>query len=220
MQITRFGHAAVLVESSGRRILVDPGVFSSPAVFELDHLDAVVVTHQHPDHLDRDRVGVLVAANPEALLLADPMSAGELGGPWQAHTDGDRHEVGDLVLRGAGRQHAEILPSLPIVDNVGLVVTAPGEPTFFHPGDSYATTPEDVDVLALPLGAPWAKVSETVEFLQRIAPRVAFPVHDCTISALAYDIYWNHVVNHGGVDDVRRLDQTAGTEVLLAGEDA
>lgn len=220
MQITRFGHAAVLVESSGRRILVDPGVFSSPAVFELDHLDAVVVTHQHPDHLDRDRVGALVAANPEALLLADPMSAGELGGPWQAHTDGDRHEVGDLVLRGAGRQHAEILPSLPIVDNVGLVVTAPGEPTFFHPGDSYATTPEGVDVLALPLGAPWAKVSETVEFLQRIAPRVAFPVHDCTISALAYDIYWNHVVNHGGVDDVRRLDQTDGTEVLLAGEDA
>ena len=220
MQITRFGHAAVLVESSGRRILVDPGVFSSPAVFELDHLDAVVVTHQHPDHLDRDRVGALVAASPEALLLADPMTAGELGGPWRAHSDGDRHEVGDLVLRGAGRQHAEILPSLPIVDNVGLVVTAPGEPTFFHPGDSYATTPEDVDVLALPLGAPWAKVSETVDFLQRVAPRVAFPVHDCTISALAYDIYWNHVVNHGGVDDVRRLEQTVGTEVLLAGEDA
>ena len=47
---------------------------------------------------------------------------------------------------------------------------------------------------------------------------MAFPVHDCTISALAYDIYWNHVVNHGGVDDVRRLDQTDGTEVELPDE--
>ncbi len=217
MQITRFGHAAVLVESAGRRVLIDPGAFSSPATFGLEHLDAIVVTHQHPDHLDRDRVPALLAANPEALLLADPMTAEELGGDWQAHTDGDRHEVGDLLLRAAGREHAEILPSIPIVDNVGLVVTAPGEPTFFHPGDSYGTTPEDIDVLALPLGAPWAKVSETVEFLQRVAPRVAFPVHDCTISALAYDIYWNHVVGHGGVDDVRRLDQTDGTEVDLPG---
>lgn len=203
----------MLVESAGRRVLIDPGTFSSPAAFGLEHLDAVVVTHQHPDHLDRDRAPALLAANPDALLLADPMTAEELGGGWQAHTDGDRHEVGGLVLTGAGREHAEILPTIPVVDNVGVLVTAPGEPTFFHPGDSYATTPRGVDVLALPLGAPWAKVSETVEFLQRVAPRVAFPVHDCTISALAYDIYWNHVANHGGVDDLRRLDQTDGTEV-------
>ncbi len=203
----------MLVESAGRRVLIDPGTFSSPTTFGLEHLDAVVVTHQHPDHLDRDRVPALLATNPEALLLADPTTAEELGGGWQAHTDGDRHEVGDLVLRAAGRQHAEILPTIPLVDNVGVVVTAPGEPTFFHPGDSYATTPDGIDVLALPLGAPWAKVSETVAFLGKVAPRVAFPVHDCTISALAYDLYWNHVVNHGGVADMRRLDQTEGTEV-------
>ena len=203
----------MLVESAGHRVLIDPGTFSSPAAFGLEHLDAVVVTHQHPDHLDRDRVPALLAANPDALLLADPMTAEELGGDWRAHTDGDRHEVGGLVLTGAGREHAEILPTIPVVDNVGVLVTAPGEPTFFHPGDSYGTTPHGVDVLALPLGAPWANISETVEFLQRVAPRVAFPVHDCTISALAYDIYWNHVANHGGVDDLRRLDQTDGTEV-------
>lgn len=205
----------MLVESAGRRVLIDPGAFSSPATFGLEHLDAVVVTHQHPDHLDRDRVPALLAANPDALLLADPMTAEELGGGWLAHRDGDQHEVDGLVLTGAGREHAEILPAIPVVDNVGVLVTAPGEPTFFHPGDSYGTTPGGVDVLALPLGAPWAKVSETVEFLQRVSPRVAFPVHDCTISALAYDIYWNHVANHGGVDDLRRLDQTDGTEVDL-----
>ncbi len=205
----------MLVESAGRRVLIDPGAFSSPATFGLEHLDAVVVTHQHPDHLDRDRLPTLLAANPEALLLADPMTAEELGGAWEAHGDGDRHDVGGLLLRGAGREHAEILPTIPVVDNVGVLVTAPGEPTFFHPGDSYGTTPDGVDVLALPLGAPWAKISETVEFLQRVAPAVAFPVHDCTISALAYDIYWNHVVNHGGVADVRRLDQTDGTTVEL-----
>lgn len=205
----------MLVESAGRRVLIDPGAFSSPATFGLEHLDAVVVTHQHPDHLDRDRVPALLAANPDALLLADPMTVEELGGRWLAHGDGDQHEIGGLVLTGAGREHAEILPAIPVVDNVGVLVAAPGEPTFFHPGDSYGTTPGGVDVLALPLGAPWAKVSETVEFLQRVSPRVAFPVHDCTISALAYDIYWNHVVNHGGVDDLRRLDQTDGTEVDL-----
>lgn len=206
MDVTRFGHAALLVESHGTRVLVDPGSFSLPSTFELERLDAIVVTHQHPDHLDRDRVGGLVQRNPGAILLADPQTAATLDG-WTPTGDGLTVEIDGLTLTGVGSQHAQILPSLPRVGNVGLLIAEAGGSTLFHPGDTYEYRPQGVDILALPLSAPWAKVSETVEFVQAIAPRTAFPIHDCTVAERAYGIYWGHVDQHGGVGDLQRLGQ-------------
>jgi len=160
MQITRFGHAAVLVEAADTRILIDPGVFSPDDAFGLDGLETVVV---------------------------------------------------GITIRGVGSQHAVIVPALPRVANVGVVLTADGEPTLFHPGDTYEYAPDRVDVLALPLSAPWAKVSETVDFVQRVSPTTLFPVHDCTVAAAAYGIYWKHVLDFGGTEDSRRLGQTDST---------
>ncbi len=208
MQITRFGHAAVLVEAAGTRILIDPGVFSADEAFVLEGLDAIVVTHQHPDHIDVTRGPGLLERNPEAVLLADPDSAAMLEfGAWSANADGIETAVGQVTIRGIGSQHAVILPALPRVANVGVVLDAAGEPTLFHPGDTYEYAPQGVDVLALPLSAPWAKISETVDFVQRVSPGALFPVHDKTISELAYGIYWQHVRNFGGVKDARKLDQ-------------
>lgn len=206
MKVTRHGHAAVLVEAAGSRILFDPGVFSLPSTFTLSDLHAIVVTHQHPDHLDRDRIDALVEANPQAQLLAEPETAETLEG-WTPTGDGLTFEVGSVTVTGVGSTHAEILSSLPRVGNVGIVLTAQGEPSFFHPGDTYEYRPQGIDILALPLSAPWAKVSETVDFVRTIAPQTAFPIHDCTVADAAYGIYWMHVQNHGGVADLQRLRQ-------------
>lgn len=214
VKITRFGHSAVLVEISDKRILIDPGSFSSDEAFALTDLAAIVVTHQHPDHVDVSRLPRLLEANPDAVLLADPQTVGMLEtGAWLANADGKETLLGEVTVRGIGSTHAEITPQLPRVNNVGVVVSAPAEPSLFHPGDTYEYAPAGVDVLALPLSAPWAKVSETIDFVRRVGPRTMFPIHDRSISDLAYPLYWGHSTNFGGVEDARKLGQAESTEV-------
>ncbi|HJR89969.1 MAG TPA: MBL fold metallo-hydrolase [Aeromicrobium sp.] len=204
MRVTRFGHSAVLVESAGQRVLIDPGAFSSPDVFEVEGLDAIVVTHQHADHVDRDRVGMLLDRNPGAVRRSDPETATMVEG-FTAHSDGDVTELGTITITGVGTTHAEILPAIPRVTNTGVLITADGEPALFHPGDAYAYAPDGVDVLAAPLSAPWTKVSETVEFVRRVNPHVVFPIHDAGVTPLMHGIYWGHLSTHAGVEDPRNL---------------
>src|SRR5699024_3035854 len=83
MQLTHFGHSCLLADFDDTRVLFDPGTFAHG--FEgISGLAAILITHQHPDHVDTARLPELVAANPDAALYADPQTAAQLGAPWQA----------------------------------------------------------------------------------------------------------------------------------------
>src|SRR5687768_5406336 len=87
VKIIRMGHAAVVIEAADSRLLIDPGALSVDATFELEGLDGIVVTHQHPDHLDRERIGGLLERNESAMLLCDSETADLLEpGTWTAHS--------------------------------------------------------------------------------------------------------------------------------------
>ena len=195
MKITHLGHACVLVESAGARILIDPGAFTQ-GFEELTDLDAVLVTHQHIDHLDVERLPLLLESNPQATLLTEAEAAAELdkvGIDAAALHVGQEHRFGELQINGVGGTHAEIDPAIPRIGNVGVLVSADGEPTFFHPGDAYEATPEGVDVLAVPLNAPWAKLSEAVAFAQKIGAGRMFPIHDALLVPLGRGVYLNNL---------------------------
>jgi len=197
MHVTHFGHACLLVRTGDAQLLLDPGVFS--AGFEgLTGLDAILITHLHVDHVDAQRLPSLLENNPGVALLTEPGLATELadsGLDAQGFSAGEAAEFRGATVRAVGGQHAVIHADIPRVGNVGLVIGADGEPTLFHPGDSYeavpsaAEAPDGVDVLAFPLNAPWGALKETVEFLRAVQPGMAVPIHDVLLSEQGRALY-------------------------------
>lgn len=185
MRITRYGHSCLLVEEGAARLLLDPGVFS--AGFEqLEGLTGILITHQHADHLDLDRLRPLLDANPEAGLHCDAGSVDTLQElPHTVVAGGDRLDLG-VPVEVLGAQHAVIHPDLPQIPNVGYLVGG----RFFTPGDALTVPDADVEILGLPTAAPWLKLSEAVGLLRDVRPRVAFPVHDAVLTPPALGIWY------------------------------
>jgi L-ascorbate metabolism protein UlaG (beta-lactamase superfamily) len=201
MRITHLGHACVLVEIADQRILIDPGAFAGDFL-GLRDLDAILVTHQHPDHLDTVRLPELVRANAEVPVWCDAQSAvvlSELGVQASAH-DGTAVAIEDVTVQPVGEMHALIHEEIPRIANVGVRLSAPGEPTFFHPGDALDAEPGEVDVLAFPLNAPWQRSREMTAFLRRLAAPHAVPVHDGLLSTTGRDLYLKQAGDLGSKD--------------------
>lgn len=222
MQLTHFGHSCLLASFSDSAkpgakpggdttILFDPGNFSHG--FEgITGLSAILITHQHPDHADPERLPALVEANPQAALYADPQTAAQLGGPWRAVHVGDTLSIGHLTVRGVGGQHAVIHPEIPVIENISYLVGDDAHAArLMHPGDALFVPDEPVDVLATPAAAPWMKISEAVDYLRAVNPSRAVPIHQAVIDPIARPVYYGRLEEMTATD-FQVLEPENGTE--------
>jgi L-ascorbate metabolism protein UlaG (beta-lactamase superfamily) len=181
----------VVADTGSARILIDPGAFSQ-GYETLEGLDAILITHQHVDHLDLEKLPALLGQNPDAELVVDPGTAEQLRRRDIAHTvrePGERFTVGGSTVDVVGGEHAIIHPDIPGIANNGYLLDG----AVLHPGDAFTVPGRTPDVLLLPTGAPWLKVSEAVDYLRAVAPPLAVPIHEAVLANpdLHYTLFSN-----------------------------
>lgn len=186
MRVTRHEHATLRIDAKGETLLVDPGSFTAP-LYDLSGLVGVVITHEHPDHWTPEHLDRILRDAPGTPIFAPAAVARAADGyDITVVAPGDAARAGDFALRFFGGTHAPIHSSVPRIENVGVLINE----KLYYPGDSYAV-PDDceVDTLAAPLGAPWLRISDAMEFVLAVRPRRAFGTHDITLSVVGKDMH-------------------------------
>ncbi|WP_431220937.1 MBL fold metallo-hydrolase [Leifsonia xyli] len=185
MRLTKFEHAGLLLEQDGRKLFIDPGSFTSPLT-DTANAVAVVITHEHPDHWTPEQLNRVRELSPGATVYA-PEGVAKAASDFDITVvhPGDTIDAEPFTLRFFGGRHAVIHESIPVVDNVGVLVND----QLYYAGDSFFV-PEGVavDVLAAPAGAPWMKIAESMDYVLAVKPKRAFPIHEMVLSRAGKDM--------------------------------
>ena len=175
MELTKHGHACVVLTDGDRRLVIDPGAFTEDAA--LEGATAVLVTHEHADHFSPDRLRAALEADPALEIWTNGSVAAALEGAGnRVHTvgSGDSLTVAGFEVQVHGELHAEIHPDIPRIANVGFLVDG----VVFHPGDAFTVPDQPVATLLLPLHAPWSRTAEVIDYVRAVDADQAYAVHD------------------------------------------
>ncbi|MBV9594970.1 MAG: MBL fold metallo-hydrolase [Actinobacteria bacterium] len=201
MKLTKYTHSCVRLDEADRSLVIDPGSFSEAAT-ALAGADAVLITHEHPDHVDLDAVRTAAKANRDLVVKATPAvvsTLADLGDQVQPAGPGEQFELAGFSVQTFGGQHALIHTSVPMIANTAYLI----DDVVYHPGDSFAVPPTPVPVLLIPSTAPWARVGEVLDFMIAMRSPLAFPIHDGIVNDLGRGIVEGHLT---------RIGQQYGTE--------
>jgi len=182
LEITFLGHGSLLFTFGGKRIYVDP--FSRVADYStLPKADAVLITHEHRDHLDPEALAHVRTDATEvvhAALCADKIEGGTV------MRNGDVAIVTGLSVEAIPaynvlhkRESGD--PFHPCGDGNGYIITF-GDLRVLVAGDT-ENTPElktlrDIDIAFLPMNLPYTMTPEMVaDAAVAMKPRILYPYH-------------------------------------------
>ncbi len=179
MKLTKYQHACLVIEKEGTCIVIDLGNLTRDFIAPR-RVDAIIITHEHPDHFDEARIRALLKTHPKATIIAHESVSGRF-------TDyktigakvGEPYGVGSFSVQFFGGTHAPIADFVQTPPNLGVLIDS----HLYYPGDSFVVPEgQQVKELALPASAPWLKASDALQFLAAVRPAFAFPTHDAHLS--------------------------------------
>jgi len=242
-RLTFVGHATVLIEMGGSRLLTDPllrnrllGVFRRYGHLErevIGSVDAVLISHLHHDHLDLPSLRALGSGTP---IVGPPGTDGFLRRRGFARVTelapGDVGEVSGIEVRAVDARH----PGGRIFgpgrsECVGYVID--GSRRIYFAGDTelfegMAHLASGLDVALLPiwgwsptLGPGHLNPLTAAQALTLIRPRIAIPIHWGTLALPASNRLWPWLLTDPGhrfLEHAQRLAPSVQASLLHPGE--
>jgi len=177
MKIKKLGHCCLVVEENGKRVMTDPGSWTTEKHKEEKNIDLVIITHEHGDHIHIESLKKIIENNPDVAVITNKgvgKLLDEAGIKYEILEDKKPKDFFGVEIEAHNCKHEEIYKDLGQVENTGFFIGK----RFFYPGDSFYNPEKYVEVLALPVAGPWANVKGAVEYALVVKPKVCFPVHD------------------------------------------
>lgn len=183
MRLTKFTHSCVRLERDNDVLVIDPGIWSEPGA--LSGAGAVLVTHEHADHIDVLRLAglgarVFLPAGAE-IGPADVVSRLDI----VRVSPGESFTAAGFEVTAVGGWHATIYGGKPSCANLGYVVDGQANGHVYHPGDSLYVPQEKVTTLLAPLHASWLKTDEAIDFIKAVSPKITIPIHEGQVNERA-----------------------------------
>jgi len=179
MKIKKLGHSCFVAEpKEGVYVMTDPGAFS-PMSAEAKNISAILITHEHQDHMHIETLKKVLENNPDAVVITNTAVGkflDEAGIKYIKIEEGQKYNLNGVNIAGFGNIHAEIYPTIGPFQNTGYMID-----NLCCPGDSLNYPDADVDILALPVVAPWMRLKDSVDYAKNVNPRIVFPVHDAIL---------------------------------------
>ncbi|OGZ70107.1 MAG: hypothetical protein A2904_00430 [Candidatus Staskawiczbacteria bacterium RIFCSPLOWO2_01_FULL_33_9] len=176
MKITKLGHCCLLIEHKNKRILTDPGAWST-AQNKVTNIDFILITHEHPDHLHIESLETVLQNNPNVKIITNTavgkiISEKNIKFDVLEESQTILHE--DILLEAFGNDHEEIYEQFGKVQNTGYFI----DNKLFYPGDAFTKPNKSIEILAFPIVAPWTTFKKAMQYVLDVKPKIAFPVHD------------------------------------------
>lgn len=198
MIISKHSHSCVIVKDQGKVILLDPGVYTTEEnaldIDALTQLDAIGITHDHPDHIDISLLKKILAKFPNTPFFTNDTVKNML-------------TQGGIASQTTGNEYI----ALEDVPHEAIWIGAPTQNTmitlfgrFATVGDSHSFT-HSPEILALPIQAPWGSTNGAVEKALETTPKIIVPIHD---------FHWKDEVRIGMYDRLEEFFKQHGIRFL------
>jgi len=174
----------MVIEETGLKILTDPGNYTTEQN-AVTGIDVILITHEHGDHLHVPSLKIVLQNNPQAKIITNKSVGLLLDKENISYTiieDGQAVTEKGVLIEGVGAEHHLIHPIIPVINNTGYFITN----RFFYPGDALTKPKKSVEILAFPSTAPWLDITDALDYVEKVQPKVCFPVHDGNLKIVGH----------------------------------